>query len=125
MISHKNAFDFVQQLLRIDQDIKVLYNAHIDTYGQLLVFVFMGELSHWFIELYKKWSGAKTTGDLVKWSRFLKVLESAVASGNEGIEEIVAVGFLENLGNSGELEEQIASQLPPLLRAIYDQVRWA
>lgn len=107
--------NFFEQLLSSVPSFLPVYKEHIEDNDELLHHVLMGDLTRFFIQLYR--AGYKE-GDSDKRNAFRKVMEvldRGLLSPDEKLQELIAVSFLENLWQSEQDFEQIRNLLTPAL----------
>jgi hypothetical protein len=105
---------FVRSLVQRFQSLAPLLEEHLaDNFGELLPHVFLGDVVRWVLVLRTTAQGSLTAQREVR--EFLSLLEDAYASGNEEIQELLSVSFLENLPRPDEDGAEIRTQLGPSL----------
>ena len=75
-------------------DIRRLLNEHLQDYDELLPHVFFGELTAWFEERWPKRHEQSTSTEI---QRVLGQLELGLADGDDAVQNVIAVSFIENL----------------------------
>ncbi len=107
---------FVQALVERSPSLAPLLEEHLrDNFGELLPHIFLGDVVRWVLTLM---ATARAEGSLTaqrELREFLCRLEDTYASGNEELQELLSMSFLENLPRSGEDGAEIRNQLGPTL----------
>lgn len=90
---------FVETLLLQVPELKPVFDEHIHDNDELLPHVFMGDVTRFVVDLHENAlkGDAASTASSDALRRTLDTLESAMRSGNEEVQELIAVSFLENL----------------------------
>ena len=107
---------FVRSLVQRFQSLAPLLEEHLaDNLGELLPHMFLDDIVRWVVALM---TTARVEGDLTAQREvleFLSLLEDTYASGNEELQELLSVSFLENLPRPDEDGAEIRTQLGPSL----------
>src|SRR4051812_28243152 len=112
---------FPRELVRVIPEFQPLYNEHVAYYDEVLPHVLMGSFTRFFKDaLERSWvqnpNGLKWRGVV---TRSLDLLESALASPDDKLQNLIAVSFVENLLpeiTDADSYEQLKSLLPGRLR---------
>jgi hypothetical protein len=92
MVSMKlSSGNFVSALLTEFPELQPLLDKHVRANDEVLPHVFFGELTRFALNEAKS-----PTSDAL--CRLLSFLESAMTSGDENVQNVIAASFLENLG---------------------------
>lgn len=102
MLDYKS---FTVALLEAVPELEPVYKAHIDNNDEVLEHVFMGDVTRFAEQIY---AGDPESECL---ARLLKFLDDAFATGDEMVQELVSVSFLENLSRDQESYEGIRDRL--------------
>jgi hypothetical protein len=85
---------------------------HLTDYDELLPHVFMGDVSRYAIELYHEFSaGAIDARDAL--DSLFAITEVAASHGDEDVEELISVSFLENIAAELADHQEFRSFLGP------------
>lgn len=89
-----------------------------DNFGEVLPHMFIGDLTRYVVA--REIAAGQVNRDLSaaiqgEIDEVLDALEQAYSDGDEEVEELIAVSFLENLPRDGEPGHAIRSRLGPLL----------
>jgi hypothetical protein len=104
---------FVQRLVESFPSLVPALDEHLDdNFGELLPHVFLGDVVRWIVSMSSQ-KGATDPGS--ELAVFLRELEGIFASGDNEIQELISVSFLENLPRLGEESAVIRTQLGPAL----------
>ena len=114
----KRTEDFVRSLVRRFPDLEPLLEEHVaDNFGELLPHVFFGDLTRWVLSLLEPTAGPERFERGSQLRGILSALEMAYASGDDELEELISVSFLEHLPRPGEHHSEIRSMLGARLSA--------
>ena len=105
---------FVQDLLGIAPGFRPEYEEHLADNDQLLPHVLLGDFTRWL-------RARVADGDSATVGTVLGFLESSYAAGDEDVQELISVSFLENLIGESELDElrpQLGPELSKALEAL-------
>ena len=114
MSQHTEAF--VRQLTDQIPGLVPILREHIADFGEVLPHVFFGDLTRWVLTMLER----RGSGDLSaarEPQRLLDLLEQAYASGDEELQELISVSFLEHLPRPEESLAEIRELLGPSLAA--------
>ncbi|MGH3490301.1 MAG: DUF7674 family protein [Actinopolymorphaceae bacterium] len=100
----------VQRLVAAEPALADDLNEHLETYGELLPHVFMGEL----IDRLVEWTGTGQEPAVARVSKVLAALEDEYGKDFE-VDELIAASFLEDLPERGESGSGILDLLGPKL----------
>jgi hypothetical protein len=92
-----------------------------DNFGEILPTVFFGDLTRWVESTYANDDGPQN-GDMTGLVHLLEFLENSFASGDPDIQELISVGFLENLPGPDETGSEVRELLGPHLREELERV---
>ena len=115
-----DSIDFVQRLVEQIPAIKLIYDEHLDYFGELLPHVFFGELTRWLLSLFSSVPRSQNV-ETQLWA-VLNYLEQSFIMEGEEIKELIAVSILENLPRPGEQNSGIIELLGPELVAEYARI---
>ena len=94
----KTTREFLNVLLERVPELHPIYEEHIADYDEVLPHVLMGDVTRFVIDLHKKsWARGRAEQEKKTLSSILEILEGALKSGNDQLQELVVVSFLENL----------------------------
>lgn len=85
-----------------------------DSSDEVLPHNFLSDLARFVVSEFMATAGSASVGS-DRFQQILDFLESAFESGNEGVQEVIAVSFLELLPNPGQPGGEIRSRLGPKL----------
>jgi hypothetical protein len=107
---------FVRALVARFPSLAPLLEEHLtDNFGELLPHIFFGDVVRWVLTLM---ATARAEGSLTaqrELREFLSHLEEVYVGGNEELQELLSVSFLENLPRPEEDGAEIRTQLGPSL----------
>jgi hypothetical protein len=107
---------FVRSLVEHFPSLAPLLEEHLtDNFGELLPHIFLGDVVRWVLTLM---ATARAEGSLAaqrELRAFLSHLEDVYVGGNEELQELLSVSFLENLPRPEEDGAEIRTQLGPSL----------
>jgi hypothetical protein len=107
---------FVRDLAVRFPSLVPLLEEHLnDNFGELLPHIFFGDVVRWAVTLMTMTDAERNLTSLLELRKFLSYLESAYSSGNDELQELLSVSFLENLPRPGEDGAAIRKQLGPSL----------
>ena len=100
-----NFNSFAKLLVESVPELKSVYSEHIDDYDGMLEHVFMGDVTRFAEQLYSVDSNSLCLRKL------LEFLDSAYASDDPKLKELISVSFLENLSRDEDGFEGIRAHL--------------
>jgi hypothetical protein len=103
----------VSNLIEEAPDLRSLYEAHFRDYGDTLPHVFFGELTRFAQEAF---THPPSSPDRQSGLRIIAVLERAMSSDDERLQELVSTSFLENLDQDASAFSDIRASLGPTLK---------
>jgi hypothetical protein len=107
---------FVKQLAAPFPGLAALLDEHIkENFGEVLPHVFFGDVTRYLVSLLLAISGGGDLTQRRELCQTLDRLEEGYSRGDEELQELIAVSFLENLPRPGEPGSQIRSMLGPSL----------
>ncbi len=94
----KTPDEFLNVLSERVAELRPVYEEHIADYDEILPHVLMGDVTRFIVDLHKK-SLAEGDAEQEKktLSSILEILEDALQSGDDQLQELIVVSFLENL----------------------------
>lgn len=108
---------FVRALVDRFPGLAPVLEEHLtDNFGELLPHIFLGDVVRWVLTLM---ATARAEGSLTaqrELREFLSHLEDVYVGGNEELQELLSVSFLENLPRPEEDGAEIRTQLGPTLQ---------
>jgi hypothetical protein len=106
----------VPRLVTEIPELCALYNEHLHDYGELLPHVFLGDVTRFVITAFECSINRQDMLRLCDGAmRILSLLERAMSSSDEKLQELVSVSFLENLNHTSKTYTQIRARLGPRL----------
>lgn len=121
----ETTINFIEQLVGRYPGLKPIFDEHVsDNFGEVLPHLFFGDLTRYVVAKFTDTQkgapeDAKAESDL---RRLLNDLENAYADGQEEIQELISVSFLENLPRPGEEASGVRTWLGPELSAQLDVI---
>ncbi len=109
----------VQRLIERVPELRGMYQQHVQFNGELLPHVFLGEVCGYVEEQVR--SGDVTGQGLLR--RIVDFFECAIASGDEDVQELISVSFVENLAWQEDVFERIEGLLGENLRREFQTYR--
>ena len=107
---------FIRALVERFPSLAPLLEEHLtDNFGELLPHIFLGDVVRWVLALMATARAEESLTAQRELHEFLCRLEDTYAGGNEELQELLSVSFLENLPRSGEDGAEIRNQLGPNL----------
>jgi len=113
---NESHIQFTRSTVQNFPGLKPLLDEHIkDNFGELLPTLFFGDLTRYIMALLERaqWGELMPRREL---KDLLQYLEDSYASGDKNVQDLVALGFLENLPNPGEDGASIRNMLGPKLQ---------
>ena len=105
----------VRDVAAVAPDLEALRHRHLATYGEFLAHVLFGDVTRWVV----------ARGPSPEVREVLRVLERHMDEGDEDVQNVIAVSFLENLFGEDPSELAIQAELGPRLGAEFDAMwRW-
>jgi hypothetical protein len=93
--------DFIEGLVRRYPRLEVIFDEHdSDNFGEVLPHLFFGDLTRYLVSKFlevESGDGPQGTEDKPELRGLLNDLEDVYAGGDEEIQELISVSFLENL----------------------------
>lgn len=112
------ATEFVSELVRTVPELSSRLSEHLSDYDELLPHVFMGAVTQFVMELNSQASknpGANAADGLVV-DRIVACLERGMKTGDERVQELIGVSFLENLDQTDPYYPVLRQRLGEKLR---------
>lgn len=113
--------DFIERLVSSYPRLKPIFDEHVsDNFGEVLPHLFFGDLTRYAVSRFLEVeSGALPQGLEAEpeLRQLLNDLEDAYADGDEEVQELISVSFLENLPRPGEEASGLRNWLGPELSA--------
>jgi hypothetical protein len=107
---------FVRSLVERFPALRPLLHEHLaDNFGEMLPHVFFGDLTRRVLSLLDPSEDKEVFERRSELRDILTVLEAAYASGDEELQELISVSFLEHLPRPGEPGAAIRQMLGPTL----------
>lgn len=115
--------DFIDRIVRSFPRLAPVLDEHIsDNFGEVLSHLFLGDLTRflvsWFLDI-ESTSERQPTAEL-ELRALLDDLEVSYRAGDEEVQELISVSFLENLPRPGEEAAELRDWLGP---ALVEQLR--
>lgn len=111
-----NIMSFMEELLELVPELKPVYDEHIKDNDEILSHLLLGDITRYVVQQLR--IGA--TDDLSPLIRCLDFFEVAMVSGDESVQELISVSFLENVvkysGVLSKLKDLIGENLTEELR---------
>lgn len=105
---------FVRALVARFQSLGSLLEEHLtDNFGELLPHVFFGDIVPWALSLLLSIRSDENSTSKRELAEFLDFLEETYSTGDEELQELLSVSFLESLPRPGEDGAEIRDQLGP------------
>jgi hypothetical protein len=106
----------VRMLVEKFPGLSELYRKHLtDNFGELLPHVFFGDFTRYVVSLYLGCTGESEDSNVRTVGEILECLENAYETGDEQVQELISVSFLENLPRPGETGSEIRKRMGPHL----------
>lgn len=108
---------FGEILLREVPSLRMVFDEHLKQHDEILLHVLMGDVTRFLISKYREVkAGAKDAEGAAQLVRaLLAILEAAMASPDDKLQELVSVSFLENLHQAESDYDGIKELLGPAL----------
>ncbi len=101
----------VNNLLQQVPELDGVYQTHLDDYAELLPHVFFGDVTRYVVgEVLSHANGSPP-----QVARILNCLERSMAFGDDAVQELICVSFLENLAEYGEVTSRLKALVGPNL----------
>ena len=111
---------FMNQLVaRLPEVAKVIHARRQEERGQILPYMEMGDLISWLGLMQARSRGSRAAGDRARVvvREFLEELENQFEVGNQDVDNLIAVGFLEGLRLTDDEFPSLRAMLPPRMSA--------
>jgi hypothetical protein len=108
---------FVRSIAARSARLRAILDEHIkDNFGEILPHVFFGDLTRHVVSLCGS-AGSKrpSSAELQELHEILEMLEEAYAKGDNELQELISVSFLEHLPRPDESGSEIRTILGPRL----------
>jgi hypothetical protein len=117
-MAKSNVDQFFRQLIDRVPEVLAVVDEHRRDHDEVLPHVLMADIRRFVIAKLQ---------DVVTIDAVVACLEEGIASGNEALQEVIAVSFLENMDPTEPSYEAIANRMGPLLLAELARFRrlWA
>ncbi len=123
--------EYTLELINEIESLRPVYEEHIRDVDELLPHVFFIDLTEYVISIYKSISNNPNKDLRDELDNILKYIEKGVSEGNEDIQELIGVSFLENLGivfcEGLEIEDEdirnIENEFGPCLKSMLIEMR--
>lgn len=101
---------------------RVIAAQREENFGEVLPHMEMGDLIFWAGEKYRESTGDGDDAAIARMelTEFFRRMEAAFEIGDQDLNELVVVGFLEGLGLTKDAEPGIRAMLPPRMRRAYE-----
>lgn len=111
--------DFIERLVERCPGLKPVLDEHVsDNFGEVLPHLFFGDLTRYAVSRFLEIeAGARHQHADLELRALLTDMEDAYADGDEEIQELISVSFLENLPRPEEEAAGIRAWLGPQLSA--------
>jgi hypothetical protein len=113
--------EFIQLLVRRYPRLQPIFDEHVsDNFGEVLPHLFLGDLTRYSVSRFVAVeSGMLPKDSEAEWElrRLLSDLEDAYSAGDEELQELISVSFLENLPRPDEEASGLRAWLGPALLA--------
>lgn len=111
--------EFIERLVFRYPPLKPIFDEHVsDNFGEVLPHLFFGDISRYAISQFLEIeSQAESQGIESELRGLLDDLEDAYVDGDEEIQELISVSFLENLPRPYEEASGLRAWLGPALSA--------
>ena len=108
---------FVRSLVeRFPQALRPIFEEHIkDNFGEILPYLFIADICRHVESLFLFVSSGADVTFRKELENILSSLEEAYASGDNELQELISVSFLEHLPRPGEKGSEIRDMLGPRL----------
>jgi hypothetical protein len=110
---------FIDGLVGKYPGLKPILDEHLsDNFGEVLPHLFFGDLTRYVVSRFLDFESAAETLDTAEereLGALLNDLEQAYSTGDEEIQELISVSFLENLPRPSEEASELRSWLGPEL----------
>ncbi len=106
-----SAVTLVNRLLQLVPELSHVYDAHIDDNDELLPHVFFGDVTRFVVQQVGSGAGEPPAQLIV----LLDCLEHSMACGNEDVQKLISVSFLEDLVDYVDVVALLQGLLGPAL----------
>jgi hypothetical protein len=103
----------VSNLVEEAPDLRALYEEHLRDYGAILAHVFFGDLTRFVQDAF---AHPPSSAPRQIGLQIVALLERAMSSDDEQLQELVSTSFLENLDRDGNAFNGIRASLGPTLK---------
>jgi len=107
--------ELISRLTAGSPETRALMAEHIDTFGEVIPHVFLGEVSRFLEELDDQTRAGNREAESLLMS-VLSILETGFRDGNEDVQNMIGVSFLENVMERAIASPAFRLRLGPLLR---------
>lgn len=115
--------DFMDEIIRLcPSAARVIAERRREEGSQINVYMEMGDLIYWLGETHKRArsSGSDAAAAASEVRTFLQLLERDFETGNQELDDLIAVGLLEGLRLTGDEFEYVRQELPPKMSAWFE-----
>jgi hypothetical protein len=112
MLTYDNIFNNVLEKV---PSFAPIYDEHIKDNDELLHHVLMGDITRYAIRLYREGRKKRDSRSHETLDTILQLLEEAIQSPDANLQELVALSFVENLGQADDDYDGIRALLKPAL----------
>jgi hypothetical protein len=108
-------------MLDVVPELRVLHDEHVDFYGEILPYVLLADVVRWVVDAVKTDSSAPPND--APWARLLDFIEYEFNSASGEVQNLIALGFVENLPEPAECVDRLISSLGPKVFHCYQSFR--
>ena len=110
--------NFFPRLISEVPEFQPIYEEHINEHDELLPHVLMGALRRYVVDMFRKSLGNESNARHLRQvvAKIFSFLESAMASSDAKLRDLVSVSFLENLDATDKVYEKIKALFGPHLK---------
>ena len=94
--------EFIERMLEAVPDLRPVYQEHIDEFDELLSHVFMGRVDDFVTDLLVRDHLNGTNDGEVKVANLLAIMEDGLKNGDEDVDNMICVSFLEYMMSRDE-----------------------
>jgi hypothetical protein len=102
--------------------LRPIFDEHVEDGDPILPYMVMSDWARFIGATYASRGSDQTIDSTIR--EIVDTLDAQVLTGSDEVQNMVIVGFLEQLPSTGELGTEVRELLTPTLRRWFDEVNW-